>query len=67
MLIFLLILWVIGAVLCVKADAMQCNNPTEWSDVTLSLVCWPIVAILICTTRHVVYVEGRYKDREYKF
>jgi hypothetical protein len=55
LLVFFLVIWTIGAAISVKADAVTCNNPTVWGDLPLALVCWPIVAVLICCSKHEVY------------
>jgi hypothetical protein len=68
LLIALLCLWIIGAAVTVKADAMLANYKTEWyENLVPSLFVWPLIAILICTTKHACYSEGRYDGREYHY
>ncbi len=47
--------WIVGAALCAKADAILANIPTDVGDFCLSLVIWPIVALLIVFTKHECY------------
>lgn len=64
----LVLIWIIGAVLCIKANATLIHSPTEyWADLPQAIVAWPIIAILICTTRHLSFTDGRYESREYHY
>ena len=68
MIYMLIIVWVLGAAITLKADAMISNNPTNWrEDWWLALLFWWLVAILICTDRHAVYTEGWYDKRTYHY
>jgi hypothetical protein len=64
MIYFLIVIWIIGALISTKADAAVCNFKTEWSNVWIALFSWPIVATLILFDRRPIYGEdghGNYK------
>jgi len=55
MLSLLIVIWILGACLCVKARAMLCNMKTNWYDLLPALVFWPLAVVLICFQRHGIY------------
>ncbi len=65
---FLIIIWIIGAVVTVKADAMLANDKSDWAfNLIASLFIWPVIAVLICCSKHEV-CRGCYRQhREYHY
>lgn len=57
MLLTLVILWIFGAVLTAKADAILAKQPTV-TILWLSLLIWPVVAMYIIFTKHQVCHDG---------
>lgn len=65
---FLIIIWLLGAAITLKADAMYSNQPTNWRGDWFAALClWWLVAICICTSRHAVYNDGEYEKRKYLY
>ena len=46
------VLWILGAALTAKANAMNCHCPTSFGDFCIALVVWPGVAVMVCITKH---------------
>ncbi len=66
-LIVIVTIWLIGAAMTLKAEAMLSNQPTHWGVWPLALVAWLPVAIIICSTKHSVYTERDYETKEYHY
>lgn len=55
MIIFILVgVWLLGALMALKMDALFCMHQTDYDAVSLvlSLCFWPVVAILMLTCKH---------------
>jgi hypothetical protein len=65
MIIFTIVLWILGAGLITKADAMNSRAPSDWGDFCLALVAWPFVAVLVCTCKHNCAMPGDRPDYHY--
>ncbi len=58
--------WIVGACLTAKADAMLCRCPTDWKgDLIVSLFIWPVVAVLICREKHDISIKDECPDYRY--
>jgi hypothetical protein len=51
-LVGLITIWTSGAAVTVKADAMLAERETWWSDLLPSMFVWPLIAVLICLSKH---------------
>ncbi len=59
-------IWIIGAAIVAKADAMLGNIPTDWKgDFIISLFVWPVIAVLICREKHDCSEKGQHPDYHY--
>ncbi len=58
--------WCVGAAITAKADAVLHGCPTDWKgDLIVSFFTWPVVAVLICRTKHDISDKGQHPDYHY--
>ena len=68
LLLILCVVWIVGAILSLKTEAMLCNQPTDWSSLGTALVFWVPVAILLLRTPHCVrHFDRINSDDEYRY
>ena len=58
MLIIVVVLWILGALLTCKIEAILTNQETWTANVILALFIWPIVAVLHLRIKHYVGLES---------
>lgn len=59
-------IWIVGAGITAKADAMLANCRTDWKgDFIVALFTWPVVAVSICRTKHDISDKGQHPNYHY--
>ncbi len=61
------VVYVLGALLTLKMDAMWCNRETDWCEWWCALIAWVPISIIMLRTKHAVHDCIDWSKTDYRY